>query len=333
MIKITIIVPIFNAERSLARCIESIICQTYTKLEIILVNDGSQDNSLKICHKYAKDDKRIVVIDQANGGASKARNTGMKNATGEYVGFVDSDDYVIDDFVEKMVQAAQNSNADVIICNILNLKDGVTISKVENLLPKNTVLKKQEIREEILKKYYSKEKGGNFASTCNKFYKLAFLRDNQLYIDETKIRAEDYWYNFHAFRKANAVYALDFDGYYYNIDTPQSIMKTFRENEFDKFIEYRNELLYYNEDLHLPVDLHKWDIGLVDWSNEFILICIKNIRYDVVKKIITNKDFLHAYSTYNPVNIHTKLIKLFLKLRLNLLVVQIYTVWSLKFKI
>ena len=94
MSKISVIVPIYNAEAYLNRCLDSIINQTYSDLEIILINDGSTDNSLDICLEYASKDKRIVVYNQTNKGISKARNKGIELATGDYIGFVDSDDII-----------------------------------------------------------------------------------------------------------------------------------------------------------------------------------------------------------------------------------------------
>ena len=99
--KISVIVPIYNVEDYLHRCVDSIINQTYTNLEIILVDDGSPDNCLKICDEYAKKDSRIKVVHKKNGGLSDARNAGLEIATGEYIGFVDSDDYISLYFYEK----------------------------------------------------------------------------------------------------------------------------------------------------------------------------------------------------------------------------------------
>ena len=91
---ISIIIPVYKVEKYLEKCINSIIGQTYTNLQIILVDDGSPDNSGKICDKYAKEDSRIEVIHKSNGGLSEARNRGIERAKGKYIGFVDSDDYI-----------------------------------------------------------------------------------------------------------------------------------------------------------------------------------------------------------------------------------------------
>ena len=114
---ISIIVPIYNVEKYLETCIESIIKQTYKKIEIILVNDGSTDNCLQICEKYAATDKRIKVINKENGGLSDARNKGIEKATGKYLIFIDSDDYIDVQMVEKLYTNLIENKADISICN------------------------------------------------------------------------------------------------------------------------------------------------------------------------------------------------------------------------
>lgn len=113
---ISVIIPIYNVEKYLEQCLESIINQTYKFLEIILVDDGSTDSGGKICDEYAKYDARISVIHKANGGLSDARNIGLENAHGDYIGFVDSDDYINADMYEKLAEACTTYNADITIC-------------------------------------------------------------------------------------------------------------------------------------------------------------------------------------------------------------------------
>ena len=112
--KISIIVPIFNTEKYLAKCLDSIINQTYSNIEIILVDDGSSDSSGIICDEYALKDSRIVVVHKENGGVSSARNTGLDIATGDYIMFVDSDDYVAPQFCEIPLLIAIEKNADIV---------------------------------------------------------------------------------------------------------------------------------------------------------------------------------------------------------------------------
>lgn len=116
MKKISVVVPIYNSESSLERCIESILGQTYNNIELILVNDGSTDQSKRICKKYAENDSRIVFIEKENGGVSQSRNEGIKNATGEYLTFVDSDDWIESQMYEEMINELEKNAADFVLC-------------------------------------------------------------------------------------------------------------------------------------------------------------------------------------------------------------------------
>lgn len=116
---ITIIVPIYKVEDCLHRCVVSILNQTYKRLEIILVNDGSPDGCGKICDDYAMLDERVKVIHKKNGGLSDARNTGIEIAQGEYISFVDSDDWIEDNYIEKLYQLLINTNSDISVCNFI----------------------------------------------------------------------------------------------------------------------------------------------------------------------------------------------------------------------
>lgn len=117
--KVSIIIPIYNVERYLAECLESVIGQTYKNLEIILINDGSKDKSAQICDEYAKRDSRIKVIHQINQGAANAKNRGLDNATGDYVTFIDSDDYADNLWIETMINALKANEADIVECNFV----------------------------------------------------------------------------------------------------------------------------------------------------------------------------------------------------------------------
>ena len=115
-IKISIIVPVYNVEKYLKKCIESILNQVFTEFELILVDDGSTDNSGKICDEYAKKDSRIIVIHKNNGGISSARNNGLDIARGKYIGFVDSDDFIHPMMYKILYREIENNNASVVIC-------------------------------------------------------------------------------------------------------------------------------------------------------------------------------------------------------------------------
>ena len=114
---ISVVVPIYNTESYLDKCIGSIVNQRYSNLEIILVDDGSTDNSLDICRKWERADRRIVVLHQENQGLSAARNTGIRTAKGKFIGLVDSDDYIAPDMYLRLYRAITDMNADVAICS------------------------------------------------------------------------------------------------------------------------------------------------------------------------------------------------------------------------
>ena len=116
---ISVIVPVFNVEKYLERCVETIVNQTYKNLEIILVNDGSTDNSGELCDELAKKDNRIKVVHKENGGLSDARNTGERESTGEYIIFIDSDDYIHHEMLNTLYTQIVEKNADVSICGVM----------------------------------------------------------------------------------------------------------------------------------------------------------------------------------------------------------------------
>lgn len=143
MAKISIIVPIYNVEKYLPKCIESILAQTYRNLELILVDDGSPDNSPKICDEYAKKDDRIIVIHKPNGGVSSARNAGLDRATGKYIGFVDPDDYITGDMYAFMIDGMEKSGANMAICGYDYINENGKVERPYNVRENELLTQKQ----------------------------------------------------------------------------------------------------------------------------------------------------------------------------------------------
>ncbi len=150
MSKISVIVPIYNAEAYLNRCLDSIINQTYSDLEIILINDGSTDNSLDICLEYASKDKRIVVYNQTNKGISKTRNKGIELATGDYIGFVDSDDIISPRMYETLYNLMTDEKCLIAGCQYTKFTSSCNFKEDKNYISytKEEALKKN-LNEEI----------------------------------------------------------------------------------------------------------------------------------------------------------------------------------------
>src|SRR4051812_47980519 len=124
--KISIIVPVYNVQSFIRECIESILGQSFVDFELILVNDGSSDQSGFICDEYSNTDKRIVVIHKENGGQSSARNMGIESAKGEFIGFVDSDDWIHSDMYKTLYSKVMETNAEIIACNLLKFDKNST---------------------------------------------------------------------------------------------------------------------------------------------------------------------------------------------------------------
>lgn len=206
--KISIVVPVYNVEQYLERCINSLVGQTYNDIEIILVNDGSTDSSLDICQQYQKIDKRIVVIDKANGGLSDARNWGMKNVTGEYVLFVDSDDYVNEETCEKFIE--KTIGYPDIISGNARVVNGDKETFMRRSMPETEGCD----GESFLKRELSNDT--MYMAAWLNLYKCSFLRENNLFFEKGLLH-EDEEFTPRVFLKAKKVKSIDFDFYNYII--------------------------------------------------------------------------------------------------------------------
>lgn len=170
MIKLSIIIPVYNAEKYLDKCIDSLINQSIKELEFIFVNDGSQDNSYNIINEYGNKDKRIKLMNKENGGQSSARNLGLKYAKGEYVAFLDSDDYVSYEIYEKLYNRARKDDLDIVICNsflvygnkIVENKNNVTTLAEKIISPNEYLLMSPGPCDKIFKRSYLEKQNFKF---------------------------------------------------------------------------------------------------------------------------------------------------------------------------
>lgn len=180
--KLSVIVPVYNTCKYLKKCLDSIINQTYKDIEIIIVNDGSKDNSEDIIKEYLNKYKdKIVYIKQKNNGQGSARNNGLKHAKGEYIGFVDSDDFIEKDMYEKMIKIAEKNNSDIVICAINDYYEKNNLSCSTYLSLKQNV----EVKEAIM---------NSIPSVVNKIYKRELIVNNKIFFNE-KIWYEDFPYS------------------------------------------------------------------------------------------------------------------------------------------
>lgn len=327
--KISVIVPVYNVENYLSRCLDSVLNQTYANIEVILVNDGSKDNSPAICKKYQELDSRVVFISQKNKGVSSARNAGLKISKGTYVGFIDPDDKVELGMFENFMKVAATTDSDVIVSNYFDYESGnIKFYLIRNELTYNTILGKEKINNFFLKPYYGGFMG-IIPSCCTKMYKLSFLRENNLFFDETLKRAEDYWFNFSVFKRAINVYVID-KAFYHYFKNGASAMHSFREDEFANFLYSRKRLLDSNIELNFDIDWKKINKKFIDVTNEFILNAIRNKRKDLVFGILENREYNVSFKNMDPDRLHTRVIQKLLRFRLRRLIFLVYKVWATK---
>lgn len=147
----SVIVPIYDSEKYLSHCIDSVLCQTASDLELILIDDGSKDKSADICKEYAQKDSRVRYVRQENAGVSAARNKGIQLALGEYIGFVDSDDEICPNMYETLLREAEKSGADIVICDALTVySNGAKEDDTLPNLPPDKLIKRKDIKPEQL---------------------------------------------------------------------------------------------------------------------------------------------------------------------------------------
>ncbi len=209
MPEVSIIVPVYNVEKYLPKCLDSLVGQTFRNIEIICVNDGSPDNSQEILNSYAQKDSRVRVITKENGGLFSARHEGMKYINGKYVIFVDSDDWVSENLVEKCLKAAGSDNPDVVVFGAFSVREkngkisckrgGYDFSKFVNLTKNGLKVK------DIFK----------FPPTAwSKMYRTDFLKQNNIRFQEIK-NGEDQLFFIHSMLLAKKIKTVDENLYYY----------------------------------------------------------------------------------------------------------------------
>lgn len=207
MKKVSIIVPIFNAEIYLERCLNSLVNQNYSNIEILLINDGSIDSSRKICESFMERDKRIILFNNKNMGVSYSRNFGMQNCTGDFVTFVDSDDYVSNDYISILIDYQVKDDYDIVISNAKDVIENIIIEKDVKELPR--VLN----RDDTLNAFFTSKA---FSPVCwGRLYKKNIVSD--IYFDENMSIAEDGKFFLEAIERSKKNIVIPEKNYFYFI--------------------------------------------------------------------------------------------------------------------
>lgn len=293
---ISVIVPIYNAEPYLRKCIDSILAQTYPELEVILVDDGSSDQSGVICEEYAQRDKRIIVIHQENTGQAGARNHGLSIATGKYVGFVDSDDWIAPEMYQTLLDSLLRNDGDLAVCGRYTVKNNIIKTSNGFNLSKETVMTTEEAIERFMT-YKAID-----SSCWDKLYKKALLSDIRFPLGYI---CEDVPFVYDALTKAKKIVHCAKPLYYVLIRSGSTSRSSFNHKGMGLYYYFRDVSQKCKRDF--PRLTHQADY--LFFKNLLVLACrIARSRENVaerhqingevrknIQKILTNKKLKKSY--------------------------------------
>lgn len=232
---ISVIIPVFEVEQYLPKCIESILSQTFTDFEVILINDGSRDNSGKICEEYAVIDNRVRVFHKKNGGVSSSRNLGINYAKGKWITFVDSDDWVDKVTYQEILSSIENKNVDLVLWGFKL----VTLNHIKEVsVPMAGLFNTKSSIDELL---IQSDLQGYFGSSWNKLYSSRLIKMNNLSFDISISLMEDSKFNYSYFEFVSSVFAIQKSYYNYRVVRNQlSLSKTYPDNYLEIWKEHTN---------------------------------------------------------------------------------------------
>lgn len=305
-ILVSVVLPIYNVDKYLDRCIKSVVNQTYRNLEIILVDDGSQDNCPILCDEWAKKDNRIKVIHKKNAGLGMARNTGIKNATGEYICFFDSDDYVEINTIELCINEIFRSNSQVILfgINSIDNKGKITAHRVPN--PPKTTYEGLEVQTTFLPMLVSSDYNMMMSSCCCLYSMQLFNNANFHFVSEREIIAEDIYSLLVLYKYVNRVSIIPHALYNYCLNQ-SSLTHTYREDRYSKIKYFYSECVKVCDYFGYGEDIKK---RLTGEYYGFVLAAMKMIaksKNKIKKKIALINEILYDDCFTSAINTFKKI--------------------------
>lgn len=291
-VKVSVIVPIYNVEDYLPKCIDSIQKQSYDNLEIILVDDGSPDKCGNICEEYKLRDERIKVVHKPNGGLSDARNAGMEVATGEYYVFIDSDDYVHPQMIEKLLDACDKTGADMAVCGFKSVTENENID-MDTL---NDVPVEEVVSDEDRINYFYEKKYVEFVVAWNKIYPAKYFEN--IKYPKGKVH-EDEFTTYKLLEKADKIAFIDVPLYFY-VQRQSSIMgQNFNVKRLlvmDALEERMNHYIDLKKYRWVEKNLYLYRMFLIKYSREIdkqedIDSAILDRYFNYYKKVVLNNIF------------------------------------------
>ena len=252
---VSIIVPVYNAADYLDRCLNSILQQTYHNIQLILVNDGSKDNSLEVCSKFAKQDARVIILDKKNSGVSDSRNKGIALAKGKYLQFVDSDDWLVPTATEKLVESAETHHCEMVIAPFYRV--------VGRLMTENGHIRKEEkISKKDFAMYLMKAPANFYYGVMwNKLYRRDLILKNGIKCDTELNWCEDFVFNLQYFAYTEQIFVLQTPVYYY-VKRKDSLVGTEMRN--NNIYEIKKKVYQYYREFYEKLGLYEEHKGIIN---------------------------------------------------------------------
>lgn len=333
---VSVVLPIYNVEQYLNRCMESIVNQTYTNLEIIMVDDGSPDKCPAICEQWAKNDERIKVIHKENAGLGMARNTGLDCAAGEFICFFDSDDYIALDTIEKTVLLADKTNADIVTFghSVVSAKGVINKSFVPNTSKEfycNEEILNYVLPNLIAPDVKSGPRTNLWMSAWASLYKQSLLKkDNWHFASERDIIAEDVYSLLKLYKNIKGVAVLPEPKYFY-CENHSSLTHTYREDRYDKIKFFYDSCIKVCEEYGYSNEVKKRLSGpYISFTTAALKMIVSSDnpiikKRELVKGIVNDEhlQFVLKHSGYRPDSIKRSFFCLMLKLKVNCVVYEL----------
>ena len=292
---VTVVIPIYNVEKYLDRCVISIVNQTYKNIEIILVDDGSPDNCPQMCDEWAKKDERIRVVHKRNAGLGMARNSGLEIARGEYILFIDSDDYLDLSTIELCVSSALHNNSDVVIFGRKDVDDDGVVGEM-NIKTNTDVFTGDEVQHTLLPAVFSYKMGFGVSAAGRMYRTDIFRKHNLRFKSEREIISEDAYFALELFSKDVTVSIVSKNLYHYyrRSDSLTHTYRADRQLKNDAFLSQcvslaEKEKLPKQVSTHLMVRYHLYTIAAIKQLMTSSLT--KKEKKSAMRTIFDNKTF------------------------------------------
>lgn len=305
---VSVVVPIYNVEQYLDRCINSIVNQTYNNLEILLIDDGSPDRCPEMCDEWAKKDNRIKVIHKENQGLGMARNTGIENATGDYICFFDSDDYVSEELINSCVEMMHKYHPDIVAYGFYRVEDKNTVKLIVPNTPKE-FYSNEEIADFVLPNFIGKDLNTGtdhkfVPSACSCLFDLNLIKNSNIrFYSERQIISEDVYFMFHLFAFVKSFCVIP-KPYYYYYKNSNSLTNVYREDRFLKIKDFYNDIVSLSDELGYSESIKyqliqpfiNYTIGAI---KQIVRTCDKKSSSKLLKEILKDRLFESAVKQYN----------------------------------